>query len=1070
MSADDPDDRAANVRTPGGRHPRRVLVLGPCEVEHDQPTEGGALSAVQRRVLARLALSRPDAVELDELIEAVWGEEPPATARTSLHNQVSRIRRLHGSDTIATRSHGYLLDVVTDAEEAVAALARVELGLLEGDAPGAHRLATATLEVFRGVPFVDLDDAHGVRERRLQFEELHRSIETARLEAAIRSGLSGWAVSEAERLVAITPHDERRWAQLVRALGAAGRRGDALGAYDRARRVLAIELGLLPGDELRAAEAEVLGTSPSPTARRPLGTVGRTDLVAQVVDAARSGSSSLLVGESGIGKSRVLDEVQRYLARLGCGVSRAAFPLHPGAATATLGELVDELGGELDPRFPPVVAFERVVTDAARHRPIALLVDDLDHAGPTSIAALRTAAEHPGIVLVATATEPSTSWPTSLDRLDVEPLGPVDVAELAEQALGAPLEEEQVEWLHTMSGGNPMLVEHLLDEQASRRRPAELRPDDLRPDGMEPSSELRALVRRRVDRLDASTRAALEVASVCGPAVGSTLLRGLAPAAGIDGAIAASMLVASPSDETDSGSPAPRTEPGGTALSFRHGAVRQVLYDDLAPGRRAELHHAAAELLAAMGAPSGTVAAHAASAADLDPGAAIDWSMSAGADATAVGAHAEAASWYSRSAELAAALHEPTRAVTARIAEADALRLSGSPRQEQALFDAVEAATALGEPDLIGDAAFALLQLGATTESGSLHEQAVAVADAALEVVHDPDRRARIAAASSLTHSMTGATQRCRDLFLEAVSAAAGERTRREVLPFAYLGIGHPADLALREQLTIELLELGTQADDAVALFEGHQLAVSVAMQRADGDRLRASIAELEAQIARLGDIGRRWALRYHRASLEHLEGDLESAESTSESALELFAPTSPSRALATHGGQLLAIRLAQGRFGELRETFEVLVAEQPGVPAWRAASALAVAQDDPVRAAELAMAALDGMPEDFTWLAAHLIGGRAAAMSGDAAATTRYLERLEPWSGLVCWQGTCSYGPVDAVLALLHASGGRNDHAQDLVGRALEQTARLGAPVFEPELIELRARLEAGAADPAAQ
>jgi DNA-binding SARP family transcriptional activator/tetratricopeptide (TPR) repeat protein len=1027
---------------------RRVLVLGPCAIEHADGSLGPELSSVQRTLLARLAIARPAAVELDELIEAVWGEDPPATAKTSLHNQISRIRRTHGAGTITTTSDRYELGVATDAEAAADALVRIELSVLEGDVVGAHRLASATLELFRGVPFADLDDAHGARERRVQYEELHRSLETIRLETAIGAGLTGWAVPEAERLVAATPHDERRWALLVRSLGATGRRGDALGAYDRARRVIATELGLLPGDELRAAEAEVLGAAKVLTHRRRLRTVGRSALVAGVVDAATAGTSSLLVGETGIGKTRVLDEVRRELTRQSFSVARAAFPLHPGSAIATLEELADELNRELDPRLPPVVAFDRAVADAAIGRPVALCVDDLDRAGPTSLSALRTAGAHPGVVVVATATDPPERWRATIAHVEVEALPPDHVADLAAQVLAQPPDVEQVRWLHSMSGGNPSLVEHLLDELSS----------DPGPDDVERTSEMRELIRRRLDRLPASTRLALEVAAVCGSVVPSTLLRALAPAAGIDGSLAESLLIESPHGAAaDAGQSA---VPAGTSLSFRHGAVRQILYDDLAPGRRAELHHAAADILDDLGAPAGRIAAHAVAAADLDRASAIDWSTSAGAEATALGAHADAATWHGRAVDLASAHHDPERHVAALIAQADALRLSGSPEQERALFEASEAATALGDPDLIADAAFALLQLGATTESGSLHEQAVAVADAALDVVLDPDRRARIAGAASLTHSMTGAAQRCRDLFLEAVASARSDQTRREILPFAYLGIGHPADLELREQLTDELIELGERADDPVALFEGHQLAASVAMQRADGERLRASIAELDTLIVRLGDVGRRWAVLYLRAAGEHLDGDLDAAEATSEAALELFAPISPSRAIATHGAQLLPIRLAQGRFGELRDTFEALVADQPGVPAWHAALALAVVGDDPDRAGELAVAALDGVAEDFTWLAAHLIGGRAVAAADDDRATSRYLERLEPWSGLVCWQGTCSYGPVDSVLALLHAGTGRVDRAYEHAGRALAQAARLGAPVFEPEMRALREQL----------
>ncbi len=1022
-----------------------MLVLGPCEIDHGDGRRGPELSAVQRKVLVRLAVSRPAAVELDDLIDAVWGDSPPPTAKTSLHNQISRIRRQHGAATIRTAPNGYLLAVGTDADEAAEALRRVEMLVLEGEDLEAHRAADEAIGLFRGVPFEELDDelAHRVR-----FDELHRSLETARLDTAIRAGLTSWAVPEAERLVAVTPHDEQRWALLIRALGAAGRRGDALGAFDRARRLLAIELGLAPGDELRAAEASVLASAPSTSRRRRLPTVGATDRVARVVDAVAAGASVLLIGETGIGKSRTLQEVQLELSRRGLLVTGALFPLHPSSATATLRELVDELGADMDPRLPPVVAFERALDAAVDgERRVAVCVDDLDRAGPTSLSALRAADALGQVVIVATATETPASWSPAV-RLDLEPLEHAAVADLAAEVLDADPDDDEVRWLHTMSGGNPMLVEHLLDEMATRTSI----------DALEPSSELRALVRRRLDHLDASSRIALEVASVCGPVVDAALLRALAPSAGIEGSLAASLLVEAPSTVGQSDRP-DRARPPSTALAFRHGAVRQIVYDDLAPGHRTELHHAVARVLSDSGAPAGTVAAHAVAAADLDLEAAIDWASAAGEDATRLGAHAEAAGWHGQVAALADR-HQPTRHVSARIAEADALRMSGSVLQEPALFQAAAAATELGDPDLIADAAFALLQLGATTESGSLHEQAIAVADAALAVVSDPDRWARIAGAASLAHSMTGAPGRCRDLFLDAIACTTSDRTRREILPFAFLAIGHPSDLVLREQVTDELLERGAAADDPVALFEGHQLAASVAMQRADGERLRRSVVHLEELIVRLGDVGRRWALLYHRAAIQHLDGDLDAAEATSEAALELFAPTSPSRALATHGGQLLPIRLAQGRYGELRDVFESLVDDQPGVPAWSAALALAVAPDDPARATQLAIAALDGVEDDFTWLAAHLIGGRAAAATGDGAATDRYVRALEPWSGLVCWQGTCSYGPVDAVLAQLHAACGRDEQARQLVDRALEQTRTLGAPVFDAELHQLRDRL----------
>jgi hypothetical protein len=213
-------------------------------------------------------------------------------------------------------------------------------------------------------------------------------------------------------------------------------------------------------------------------------------------------------------------------------------------------------------------------------------------------------------------------------------------------------------------------------------------------------------------------------------------------------------------------------------------------------------------------------------------------------------------------------------------------------------------------------------------------------------------------------------------------------------------------------------------------------------------------LGQLTDLAVRVGDIGRRWALLYQEAAVAHLDNELDRSEDLAANALELFSAVSPSRAFATYGGQILPIRMAQGRLDELIDTLDGLVANQPGVPAWNAALALAVATHDPARAVRLAGAALEGVPEDFTWLAAHVIGGRAAAITGDRSTCRQYVERLRPWSGLVCWQGTCSYGPVDTALAGLTAALGQDEDAARYQAAAADQARSLQAPVFLTEIV----------------
>lgn len=1024
------------------------------------------LTAVQRRLLARLALTAPASVALDELADAVWPDGAPASARASLQNQVARLRAKCGDEVIRTTDGGYALGLPTDAELVRDAVRSAEERLCDGDAAGAFAVADRALAWRRGALCADLADHPLLDDARRQLAESCAALENLRLRAAVDSGRRAWSVPEAERLVAESPFDEDRWVLLIDALAASGRRGDALAAFDRARRLLITELGLEPGSALVAAEAAVLLQSGSDLvpAARPI--VDRYDLIERVADELAVSSHVEVVGEPGIGKSTVLEGVCRLLRSRRRRVAVATCAAHPATALAALTDLVDELGGSLPAGLPPVVGFVELVAVAVQSNDgLVLVVDDVDRAGPTTRDALVAASALPGVALLVAAASPgSLGRDPAMSCVDVPPLGRGDLEALIRSSAGVTVSVDAiVDWLAAMSGGNPALLDCLLHDvdhlDELRRADGDigvaLATLDRPPHGglgAPPNAPARTpllaeMVRRRIAPLDVATRAAIDVAALCAPAADLELLEQLAPADAIAAAVAAGVLevetVAHGADRS------------ATRLRFRHGAVQRVVVDEMPVGERVEVHHRVATLLAGRGGPAPVVATHALEAKELDPLLAATWATTAAAHATSEGAHADAAAWYEAAAGAAAAAGELGRhaRVAALVGRGDALRLAGSPQQEAALFEAADAAADLDDANLIGDAAFAVLQLGATTESGSMHERAIELADLALQRVTDPARHAKVAAAASLANSMTGRHQRCRELFDLAEGSATDPDVRRAVLPFTYLGLGHPRDLDRREALTWELLELGRVADDPVALFEGLQLEFSVALQRADGERLRRAVAESERLVDRVGDAGRRWSLAYQRAALAHIDDDLEQSEQLAADAMGLFAEVSPSRAFAAFGGQLLAIRIAQGREPELADSLRELIAEQPGVPAWHAALSLATCGADPDQARHHATIALGDVADDFTWLAAHLVAGRAAALLEDPELVGAYRRRLAPFSGLVCWQGTCSYGPVDTVLAQLAAAAGDAESARRYHGVALDRATSLGAAVFLREL-----------------
>ena len=1008
-----------------------VAVLGPCAlIDTSLGDPLVELSAVQRRLVARLALDATAPVSVEVLADAVWGADRPRTFRPALQNQIARLRARLGVDAIRTMPLGYSLVAPTDAAVVIEEVAAAER-VLAGDPERAFRLADGALARWRGTPFEELDALSEAAPVRVRLEEVRAAAEIVRVTAAVRLERTAWAVPEAERLVAAAPLDERRWAVLIQALDLAGRRGDALGAFERARRILQEQLGLEPGPRLQAAEAVVLGVHPIERHGVATRLIGRETELARLCDAARGGVRLHLHGESGVGKSAVLEALRRRLHGEGLKVAATRCVATPASPVSALADLLEALGEVADPVTGPIEGFVAAVTRASASGPVVLIVDDLHLAGPSSYAALRAAADLDRVALVGTVGDVTALDDDGALALTLPPLDGAEVRELAAELLVQRPPETTVAWLLEMSGGNPLFVESLLEDRA-------LAPADADAPGAPRWPMLADLVRDRLDCLGTVPKAALEVAAVCGAEFPTALLDHLDAGPGVGAAIEAGLL---------------RARDDGTT-AFRHGAVQRIVYAGVAPGRRMELHHAAGLAASAAGAPSALVAHHLLAAVELDPGLAADTACVAAVDATAAGAHRDAARWYVRAEAAGAALGAAgtDRLIRARIGRGDSLRLAGDPEHERVLFDAAELAMTAGDAELIGEAAFSLLQLGATTETGTLHERAVALADHALATVTDRDQRAAIAAASSLAHSMSGHADRCRTLFLQAEADAVSCAARRKVLPFAYLGLGHPKDLDHRERVTAELLKRARDNDDPVAAFEGTHLAFSVALQRADGAGVRSALATMRDLVDRVGDVGRRWMLAYSAAAVAHLDDDLERSEQLSSDALELFAPVSPSRAMATYGAQLLVLRLAQDRLHELHDVFAHLVAEQPGLPAWHAAFALTAVEQDPAAARHHAALALQEVAEDFTWLAAHVIGGRAAAQVSDRPTVERYRERLRPWSGLVCWQGSCAYGPVDTALAALAGAAGDDADARGHRRIARRLARSLGAPVFERE------------------
>jgi DNA-binding SARP family transcriptional activator/ABC-type transport system substrate-binding protein len=240
-------------------------VLGPFEVVRDgtQLELGGAR---QRALLAVLLLHRGEAVSIDQLIDALWGERPPATAAKAVQVYVSRLRKALGDGVLITRGGGYLLagaagQLDLDRFESIVSDGRRALEAGEARRAGA-RLREA-LALWRGAALADLAYEPFARAEIGRLEEEHLAALEDRIDADLAVGGHARLVGELDALVSEHPLRERLLAQLMLALYRSGRQADALERYRQARRRLVDELGIEPGQAVRELERAILAQDPA---------------------------------------------------------------------------------------------------------------------------------------------------------------------------------------------------------------------------------------------------------------------------------------------------------------------------------------------------------------------------------------------------------------------------------------------------------------------------------------------------------------------------------------------------------------------------------------------------------------------------------------------------------------------------------------------------------------------------------------------------------------------------------------------------------------------------------------
>nr|WP_116950337.1 BTAD domain-containing putative transcriptional regulator [Jiangella endophytica] len=408
----------------------RIGILGPLEVRADDDSLVYVAGARLRALLIILALAPGRLVPIGQLIDGIWGDDPPAGAANALQALVSRLRRALPGLAIESHPAGYRLALEPGVVDAARFEREITAARTAADDAATEHGLRAALALWRGPALLDVAGSEHFEAARTRLDELRLTATEDRADAALRLGRGAELTTELTTLVAEYPLRERLVGQLLRALVAAGRPAAALAAYERTREALADELGTDPSAELAALHTAILrgelepapAAAPAPAsvtapAERPppprtnlraglTSFVGRDTDVTQVRGLVGEYRLTTLTGPGGSGKTRLANEASRGLVdAIPDGVWLVEL-----AAVASGADLPAAVLGALDLRDQMFLASAddatgRLVT-VLRTRAALLVLDNCEHVIDAAAAlAERLLGECPGLRILATSRE-----------------------------------------------------------------------------------------------------------------------------------------------------------------------------------------------------------------------------------------------------------------------------------------------------------------------------------------------------------------------------------------------------------------------------------------------------------------------------------------------------------------------------------------------------------------------------------------------------------------------------------------------------------------------------------------
>ena len=900
------------------------------------------------------------------------------------------------------------------------------------------------------------------------------------------------------------------------------RQAEALDAYQGARNALVEQLGIEPSRELRHLHRRILAQDAAldlPVAAEPVAEpspstfVGREtelDELLAGLESALSGRGRLvfLVGEPGIGKSRLADEVMVRARARGArilvgrcweaGGAPAYWPwvqslrayvresdaaelrLHLGAGAAELAQILPELRQELaglpEPpsldsegaRFRLFDATAEFLRNASESRPILLVLDDLHAADTPSLLLLQFLARELGSMrmLVLGAFRdidplPAKSLTALLADLAREPvthrvllrgLSERDVAKYVEATASEIASPELVAALHEETDGNPLFVAEtvrlLAVEGIGLGPPAA---------GIAIPQSVRDVIARRLAHLSEECNRVLSLASVLG--------RDFSPAAlaRVCGVSEDDLLETL--DEAMTARVVTDTPDAPGRLRFGHVVIRDTLYEGLTTARRVRLHRLAVEALAALygeepGPHLAELAHHAVAGSEFDRG--VSYARRAGDRALALLAYEEAARLYRLALE-ALDLDSPSDGATRcalllSLGDAEA-RAGDRFAAKRAFLEAADISRRLGFSRELARAAAGYGGRIMIARAGG-DAQLVPLLEEGLAALAEDDVELRVVLLSRLAGALRDEPSRARR---DALSREAVELARRTGDLGALVGaLTGRTSVILAPDTIEECVELADELRDVAERVGDTEGALQGYLDRFIAQVLLGNVTSFEVALDAASRIARdlrqpshAWQVCAAQAMLALASGRFEAGERLLTEALTLGERAQPEMSIPVFQLQRHMLCDHVGHLEEVVPAIHDLVVEYPARPVFRCVLAHVEARLGRLSEAKRALNDLarddfSALPFDQEWLYGVSLLAETSARLGDRASVAVLYRLLLPWRALNAVDHPEGFrGSVSHYLGLLAAATGRWGEAMLHFETALEMNARMGARPF---------------------